>query len=373
MTKLNRILHHIWLAQSFPYGSIKPKQIASKFDTNLDEFCNNLDKYAEEFDLTSKRLMKLKSKKPIDFLNIISRCKHLNIKIVCFFDEHYPKKLRDLDSSPVVIYYVGDLSIVDKPTAAIVGTRRASLYGLTTAKKIAIELADNEIVVVSGCADGIDSSAHRGIVEVKKPTVAILGTPIEKPYPLRSGHLKRQIVELGGLIISEYAPGTEIFPWLFPIRNRLIVGLSDVIIIVESPKKSGAMITANIACDYGKEIFCVPPSNIFSNNNDGIKKILRDGANLLLDTADVLKSYKFSNFSMSRLKTNISELQNVKNNNTFEIPSHLRPLFNLIGSDFDLDLAVSKLNYPVHQILEMLTELEIRGLIKKFGVYYKKI
>lgn len=371
MSENENILLYVWLAQSFPYGSVKPKQIVLNFNGNLSEFYNNLDKYVQKFDLTEHRIKKLKSKKPSDFIKILKICEKLKIKIVCFFDEHYPEKLKLIDSSPIILYYVGDLNAATKPSVAIVGTRKASLYGITSANKIAKKLASHNITVVSGCAEGIDSSAHRGAIEVDGTTISVLGTPIERPYPLGSSGLKRQIVKQGGLILSEYMPTTKVFPWLFPIRNRLIVGLSDSVVVVESPKKSGAVITANIACSYGKEVFCVPPSNIFNSNNDGIKQFLKDGASLLLDVSDILNSYKFSENMVPPRQTSLLDSSPTQKKNV-NVPEKLKPLFNLIDSSFDLDSAAKTLNIPINQVLEMLTELEIIGLIKKFGVCYKK-
>ncbi len=363
------ILYYIWLAQSFPFGSVKPKNIVLSFDGNLKEFYNNLDEAAEKFNLTKKQLKKLKEKTPDSFTYIIERCKKLKIKIVCFSDKNYPQKLKTIDSSPIVFYYVGDLNATNGPSVAMIGTRKASLYGLKTANKIAKKLAAHNITIVSGCAEGIDSSAHLGAVEMSQPTIAVLGTSIERPYPHGSGALKRKILNQNGLIISEYAPGHEIFRWLFPIRNRLIVGLSDLVIIVESPEKSGATITANIANEFGKEVFCVPPSNIFSHNNDGIKKFLKDGANLLLDVSDVLDFYKFSNYVIPKQPVHTPKSETASK----KVPEKLQPLFDLINSNFDLDYTSKKLNLKVNKILEMLTELEILGLIKKYGMYYKKI
>lgn len=362
------ILYYIWLAQSFPFGSVKPKAIVSSFDGNLKEFYNNLDEAVKKFDLTAKQLQKLKNKKPDDFTYIIKRCNKLKIKIVCFSDENYPQKLKTIDSSPIVLYYIGNLNAANGPSVAIVGTRKASPYGLKAANQIAKSLVAHNITIVSGCAEGIDSSAHLGAVEMSQPTIAVLGTSIEKPYPPGSGALKRKILNLNGLIISEYAPGHEIFRWLFPIRNRLIVGLSDLIIVVESPEKSGAAVTANIANEFGKEVFCVPPSNIFSHNNDGIKKFLKDGANLLLDVSDVLDFYKFSDYVIPKQPVHTSK----SNKTEKKVPEKLKPLFDLINSDFDIDYTSSKLNLEVNKILEMLTELEILGLIKKYGMYYRK-
>ena len=286
---------------------------------------------------------------------------------MCFDDEDYPEKLKNFDSAPLVLYYVGDLSVVNEPSVAIVGTRKADSYGKKVAKKISSDLVAHGITVVSGCAEGIDRCAHEGAVENGGRTVSILGTSLEKDYPSGSGKLKRKIIDCGGAVVSEYAPGTGTAPWLFPVRNRLVVGMSDSVVIVQSPKKSGAMITAGIACDCGKDVFCVPPSNILDSRNDGIKKCLKDGANLLLDVDDILETYRFSKYIIPKPSPNLK-----KNEDILKVPEYLQNLFDIVDIDKDLDKMSDELEISISELLPMLTELEIMGLVEKVGLNYKK-
>lgn len=367
------ILYYLWLAESFSYGSVKPMQIATHTN-NWNDFYENVDEKATEYGLTDKQLKKLKKSVPSDYLTIINRCKKLNISITCFGDDDYPEKLKYIESAPLVLYYVGDIGVVNKPSVAVVGTRKADNYGLGAASKIAEDLVNCGITVVSGCAEGIDMCAHIGATRQKGKTIAVLGTSLEKDYPSGSGKLKRGIIDCGGAVVSEYAPGTDTAPWLFPVRNRLIVGMSDSVIVVQSPKKSGAMITAGIACEYGKELFCVPPSNIFDRRNDGIKKCLRDGANLFLDVDDILETYRFSNYVVPRnvAKSNIFKTNELLENKSSNIPTHLQNLFEHVDINKDLDKLSEELNISINKLLPMLTELEIMGFIEKIGLNYKK-
>ncbi len=368
------ILYYLWLAESFSYGSIKPMQIATNV-SDWDEFYENINDKAYEFGLTNKHLSKMKKSVPSDYLKIIDKCKKLNISITCFDDDTYPEKLKNVESAPLVLYYVGDISVVNKPSVAVVGTRKADRYGLEVSKKLAEDLVSCGITVVSGCAEGIDMYAHIGATEKKGKTVAVLGTSLEKNYPSGSGKLKRSIVNCGGVVVSEYAPGTDTAPWLFPVRNRLIVGMSDSVIVVQSPEKSGAMITAGIACEYGKEVFCVPPSNIFDSRNDGIKKCLRDGANLLLDIDDVLETYRFSNYVVPKkaVKNCSFNTNNIQEKMHSNVPDHLQVLFEAIDLNKDLDQISEEVKISIDKLLPMLTELEIMGFIEKTGLNYKKI
>ncbi len=367
------ILYYLWLAESFSYGSVKPIQIATNV-TDWNDFYENIYEKADEYGLTDKQLKRLRKSVPSDYLKIVNKCKKLNISITCFDDENYPEKLKHIESAPLVLYYVGDISVVNKPSVAVVGTRKADSYGLGVAKKIAEDLVNCGITVVSGCAEGIDMRAHVGAIGREGKTIAVLGTSLEKDYPSGSGKLKRSIIDCGGAVVSEYAPGTDTAPWLFPVRNRLIVGMSDSVVVVQSPKKSGAMITAGIACEYGKEVFCVPPSNIFDSKNDGIKKCLRDGANLLLDIDDILETYRFSNYIVPKnvAKKDILKTNELLENKISNIPIHLEKLFESVDINKDLDQLSEELKISIDKLLPMLTELEIMGFIEKSGLNYKK-
>ena len=362
------ILYYIWLAESFSYGSVKPVQIAREVD-NLHRFYENLDKEAKLLGLNEKCLLNLKKKKLSSCCGVLKKCQQLGVSVVCFNDEDYPEKLKDVDSAPLVLYYVGDLGVVNAPSVAIVGTRKADSYGRKVSKKIASDLVLHGITVVSGCAEGVDMCAHEGAVESGGRTVSVLGTSLEKDYPSGSGGLKRKIVDAGGVVVSEYAPGTDTAPWLFPIRNRLVVGMSDSVVIVQSPEKSGAMITAGIACESGKDVFCVPPSDIFDSKNDGIKKCLKDGANLLLDVDDILETYRFSKYVVPKRSFDLKERER---ENALKIPDYLQNLFDIIDTDKDLDKMSDELQVSINELLPMLTELEIMGLIEKNGLNYKK-
>ena len=362
------ILYYIWLAESFSYGSMKPMQIARNID-DLHRFYENLDEEAKLLGLNEKCLLNLKKRKLAACCGILKKCQKLGVSVVCFDDEDYPEKLKNLDSAPLVLYYVGDLSVVNEPSVAIVGTRKADSYGRKASRKIAADLALHGITVVSGCAEGIDMCAHEGAVESGGRTVSVLGTSLEKDYPSGSGALKRKIVDCKGVVISEYAPGTETAPWLFPIRNRLVVGMSDSVVIVQSPEKSGAMITAGIACECGKDVFCVPPADIFDSKNDGIKKCLKDGANLLLDVDDILETYRFSKYVIPKRSL---DLNKNKKEHVLEVPDYLQNLFDIVDIDKDLDKMSDELKVSINELLPMLTELEIMGLIEKVGMNYKK-
>lgn len=180
-------------------------------------------------------------------------------------------------------------AIADAPAVAIVGARSCSTYGRAVAHRLAGELAGAGCVVVSGMARGIDGEAHRATVDAGGRTVAVLGCGIDRDYPAAHAHLAGNIVDGGGLIVSEYEPGTEPAPWRFPARNRIIAGLVDAVVVVEARDRSGALITADFAMEAGVPVLAVP-GEITSALAAGSNRLLQQGAAPCLGTADVLEA-----------------------------------------------------------------------------------
>ena len=179
-----------------------------------------------------------------------------------------------------------DLELLARPAVAVVGARACSGYGSSVARSLARDLAAAGLVVVSGLARGIDAEAHRGALEAGGTTVAVLGCGIDRDYPAAHRELARRIAETG-LIVSEYAPGVEPAPWRFPARNRIVAGLSSATVVVEARERSGALITADLALEEGREVFAVP-GEITSSLSAGSNDLLKLGASPLTRAADVL-------------------------------------------------------------------------------------
>ncbi len=206
---------------------------------------------------------------------------------VIFLDEaNYPKRLAQIDNPPLVLFAKGDSSILHKNTLAIVGSRKCSEYGFETAKKIAYDLTEYDMVIASGMARGIDEAGHKGCLE-KGQTIAVLGTGVNVCYPKQNSGLYQQILEKG-CIVSEYFPNTTAKPYQFPERNRIISGLSLGTIIVEAEARSGSLITAQLALEQGREVFAVP-GNIYSALSQGTNGLIQEGAKLIQSAEDVLQ------------------------------------------------------------------------------------
>ncbi|MDR1411959.1 MAG: DNA-processing protein DprA [Spirochaetaceae bacterium] len=195
-------------------------------------------------------------------------------------EPEYPPLLRELYDPPALVFYRGVLPDPGKPLAAVVGTRRPSSGAAIQAFDLGRDLARAGIPVVSGLALGIDAFSHRGNLEGGAPTVAVLGSGLDRVYPASNRGLARRIVEEGGALLSEYPPGTRPARWNFPARNRIIAGLARAVIIVEAPEKSGALITANFALELGRELY-VASAGLASPLGAGTRALAEDGAGIV--------------------------------------------------------------------------------------------
>lgn len=211
------------------------------------------------------------------------------INLILCNSEKYPTSLKCIDNKPAFLYVRGNIENLYDDCIAIVGSRNASEYGKKVSRKIAKEIADRNINVVSGLAIGIDKYAHLGALESNiGKTIAVLGTGImdNDIYPLQNKKIFERIIEKGGTIVSEFKLGTKPEKYNFPLRNRIISGLSKKVIVVEASENSGSLITVNYALEQGKEVFAVP-GNITSNSSIGTNKLIFEGANIFRNINDI--------------------------------------------------------------------------------------
>lgn len=265
-------------------------------------------------------------------------------------DEAYPELLRHARTPPVALSVLGELLPQDTASVAIVGTRKASPYGKTVAKRIARELAKNGVTIVSGGAHGIDAAAHEGALEVGGRTIAVLGNGVDIAFPAVHRALFGRIASNGALV-SEYANGVKPDFWRFPQRNYLIATLSRAVIVVEAPLKSGSLITATVAGDEGRHVFATP-GPIDSKEHEGSFRLINDGAMLLYDAGQVL------------------DVLGLKGRPDVEAASDLSPLQALILEKLSTSPALADtisddLGEPPGVILSNLTTLELEGLVAR--------
>ena len=204
-------------------------------------------------------------------------------------DAQYPPLLRQIAHPPHLLYVYGETDLTDRFPVAVVGTRRASAYGLTHTREIAAELAQTGVCVVSGLALGIDAAAHTGALDGGGRTVAVLGSALDKPYPQENDPLMRRILESGGSVVSEYAPGTPPSRYSFLQRNRIIAGMCLGTLVTEGPRRSGALNTATRTLENGREVFALP-GNVDSPGAQLPNILISEGARLVTGAADILSA-----------------------------------------------------------------------------------
>lgn len=238
-------------------------------------------KYHGEFDMIFKALEDKEVVDPELKKELFASCKSSYTTII---SEDYPEILRSINCPPFVLFYYGDLSLLDRDCTGVVGMRHPSLYGIQATKTLVTGLCDHGHTIVSGMALGIDSVAHYSAIEAKGATVAVLGGGIDYPYPKRHQELY-EILKKDHLVISEYP--NDLVPRKdgFPKRNRIIAGVSDQLLVCEANERSGTMITVGFALEQGKDIFAVP-SGIF--DSIGCNRLIQQGAKLVNDVSDIL-------------------------------------------------------------------------------------
>lgn len=214
----------------------------------------------------------------------------MGLQLMTLMDEAYPKALRSIDAPPPVLYLKGGYIDKDELAISIVGTRRPTSYGRLVAEKLAKELGERGFTITSGMALGIDTAAHKGALDAGARTIAVLGSGFKDIYPQENRRLMGQIASCG-CVMSEFSINTKPDKWTFPRRNRIISGLSRGTIVIEAPEKSGALITARLALEQGREVFAVP-GNITSEKSRGTHRLIKDGAKLIETIDDVLEEFR---------------------------------------------------------------------------------
>jgi DNA processing protein len=207
-------------------------------------------------------------------------------RIISLSDPEYPQRLKEIYDPPVVLFVKGSIDVLAQPGIAMVGTRHPTPYGSGMAERLSTDLAARGLVIISGLARGIDTASHRGAVAAKGKTIAVLGTGIDVMYPKENTRLTEQIVALGGALITEFPVGTPPTPQNFPIRNRIISGMSAGVLVVEAAEYSGTRITSRLALEQNRDVYAVP-GNVTNKNSWGPNTLIKQGAKLVATWEDV--------------------------------------------------------------------------------------
>ena len=285
------LIHWIWLATRSGLNDRQKVAILDVFRDPEEVFYGDKTAYANVEGITSETVRSLEDKNLTEAREILDNCIEKDIQICTFHDADYPTRLKNIADPPVVLYHRGHLGQLEGgPVIAVVGTRKASAYGMTTASRMGYQIAKCGSVLVSGLAEGIDGSAMRGALTAGGKIVGVLGCGVDVVYPAvhRSLYLD---TERNGCLVSEFPPGTPPYKWNFPKRNRIISGLSNGVLVVEAPTGSGSLITAHQALDQGRDVFVVP-GNIDVPTFQGSNALLREGAIAVTSGWDVVSEYQ---------------------------------------------------------------------------------
>lgn len=289
-----------------------------------------------------------------------------HVRVVALWDDDYPARLREIEYDPPAILYVrGDVELLPKDALSIVGTRRFSHYGEKTVRELVEGLAGSGLVIVSGLASGIDGLAHVAALSAGLPTLAIFGCGIERIYPASNAELGRRILESGGAFVSEFPFGTKPMRGNFPRRNRIIAGLSLGTLVVEAGERSGALITALIAADLGREVMAIP-GTVHNLKSRGCHALIRDGASLIENAAQIQQ--------ILRVGSRIPSEESIQT----ELPKPDMPedevhIYNLLKPDdgMHIDVISEMLHMSIAEALGKLLLMELKGLVRQLpGKYF---
>jgi DNA processing protein len=280
-----------------------------------------------------------------------------DIHVMAWNDPRVPTGLVAIGDCPPALWYRGVLECFGAPAVAIIGSRAASNVALETAERLAADLAARGIAVVSGLARGVDSAAHRGALRTGR-TIAVLGSGLDRIYPAEHVKLAEEIAA-SGLVLSEYPPGTPPLPFHFPMRNRLISGLSQAVVVIEASDKSGSLITAACALEQGRDVMAVP-GNVLSGRNRGGHALIRDGAKIVECADDIVNELGWA--------PAVPPAASQATSGTGSVVSTDPVLRRMeAGHVYDLDALAGASGLDACRLLPRLADLELRGFIKRIG------
>lgn len=393
------LAHWIWLSTRTHVSGRLKVELLRAFQDPETVYYADPDSYFEISGLTQKGKADLADKNLQEAERILRVCRRKNLQILTYQDAAYPSRLKNIPDPPLVFYYKGRLPDFDaEPLIGVVGTRKASAYGLHVASKMGYQIARCGGIVVSGMASGIDAMATRGALTAGCPAVGVLGSGADVVYP-PSNRTLFEDMEQYGCLMSEFPPETPPLGQNFPKRNRIISGLSCGVLIVEAPEKSGALITAQAALDQGRDVFAVP-GNIDVDTCIGSNRLLRDGAIAVSSGWDIMSEYearfpdKITEFSAQPEKIQPKVAQNAslfENNQVSKqkedkkvidngdaspysgleekipplLPDEQKILSALTGEPRPIDDVIAETKIPTARMLATLTLLQVKGMVKQ--------
>lgn len=350
----------MWLT-TFEFMTYKKAREVVDNIEDLEDFFNSPDKYKNK--LPSFEVDEINEIKNNNNLTYINRCienyEKLGIEVVTIKSENYPELLKETPAFPILLYCKGDTKLLKSEGLGVVGSRRCTKYGQNVGSSIVKDVASKKITIVSGLAEGIDTVAHKSCLEVGGKTIAVLGGGLLNIFPSSNISLAEDIVNKGGLIVSEYKPNEPALTYHFPVRNRIIAGLSKAVFVVEATEKSGSMHTKNFAIEYNREVFALPArtNDIYSA---GCNKIIQNGqARMLLSSSEIIDFFGKS-------------FRSDKDTKYVELTMDEQLIYDtLVGQELHFDDIQKATNLETKILSTMLMRMEIKGIVEKHpGNYY---
>lgn len=300
----------------------------------------------------------------------IARAAAAGVTLLSMEDALYPRHLKEIYDPPLVLYVRGNPELLARPGIAMVGTRHPTPYGSGMAERLATDLAAQGLVIISGMARGVDTASHRGAIAAKGKTVAVFGTGVDVIYPKENSRLSEQILALGGALVSEFALGTFAAPQNFPIRNRILSGMSIGVLVVEAAEYSGTRITARMALEQNRDVFAVP-GNVTNKNSWGPNTLIKQGAKLVATWEDVWEDLP-TEVKLTLTPPTSPESQAASSASLFPddgLPPHEKRILSLLKADESthIDELIEKLESEMSssEIFAALFELELTGKVRQ--------
>ncbi len=332
--------------------------IEKTFNANKEDLKGVFEFYEGEITIPRDFLKKRDEISPDKiYEDFLSKAEKFNIKYITYEDEKYPQMLKNIPDFPLMLYYKGNFDGINfNRTTAFVGSRKASMNAKEALHGIISGLKGSDIVIVSGLAEGIDARSHKSALENGLKTIGVIGSGFEFTYPSSNKKLYLEIENGGGLIFSEYPYETPPMAYQFPLRNRIVVGMSYGTVVAEARIKSGAMISARLTLDFNRELMCMP--GLISNpNTEGIYHLLKNGASMVTNADDILEALGWELETVGREELYLEGIE--------------KEIYGAVAIEAqNIEVLSQKLNIKTGDLMANLTSMELKGLIKQAGGNY---
>ncbi len=359
---LDERVYWLWLQHAFGAGSEKPVSLGKRFKS-LEEFLEQGPQFWAGFEFVNdKDLFSLVNFTVEQAQAQLEYCEKIGQKVITFSCDKFPLKLKDIDSAPAVLFYKGTFPDFDNElVVSIVSSRKSSDSAILNAQRLAYDLAKAGAVVVAGGTSAVDVAVHRGAIKAGGRTVCVLPSSLDVQYSLGEGSLRDEIVESGGCVITEYPVNTNVTKGSYLVRNRIITGLCNALVVVKARMNSGTMLLASIAKRQNKDIFVVP-GELYDEYSEGTNQLLKENAIPLLSFEGVLQQY--SQLIGGKVDRNMSISEKIKIN-IETLSDNAKMVYNSLDmGNTHISQLEKNTNLDISKVLSALTELELAGIIE---------